>query len=252
MNGSFRSALTLSLAIVLSAFIISSSYLKAKRLDQTIRVTGSSKKRIKSDLMIWRTSLTAESTSLADAYAKLSRNVEKTKAFLVSQGFPENQVIASAVTTITIRSSRGTQGQFSGDVDASGGAINGRVSGYSLKQSLEISSSEIDKLTVVSRQVTQLINQGILLESEEPQYLYTKLAEMKVAILAEASRDAKERAQQIAASTGSKIGEIRSAEMSVFQITAPNSNEMSGYGVNDTKSLEKDISAVVHVTFAVE
>ena len=55
MNGQFRSALALSLAIVLASIIGSSAYLKAKKLDQTIKVTGSAKRRIKSDLMVWRT-----------------------------------------------------------------------------------------------------------------------------------------------------------------------------------------------------
>jgi len=245
MNGSFRAALALSLSIVLSSAIASWSFLRAKKLSQTVQVTGSAKKRIKSDLIIWRASVTAESASLAEAYGKLSRDVEKTKVFLVKQGVPENQIVISAVATTPIR-----RGKTSRRED--GEAIAGRVAGYSLRQSLEVRSGDIDKITGISRQVTELINQAILLESEPPEYLYTRLAETKVVILAEAARDAKERAQQIAASTGSQVGEIRSAEMGVLQITAADSNEVSGYGENDTKSLEKDITAVVHVTFAID
>jgi hypothetical protein len=117
---------------------------------------------------------------------------------------------------------------------------------------LEIRSAEIDKLTEVSRKVTQLINQGILLESNEPEYLYTKLAELKVVMLADAARDGRERAAQIASSAGGKVGEMRSAEMGVLQVNAADANEISGYGVNDTKSVEKDVLAVVHVTFALD
>jgi hypothetical protein len=247
MNGTFRAALALSLSIILSSVIASWAFLHAKKLSQTIQVTGSAKKRIKSDLMIWNASVTAESASLADAYGRLSRDVEKTKAFLIRQGVPENQIIISAVSTTPVR-----HGKNSPSEDANVGAISGLVTGYSLKQSLGIRSSDIDRITSISRQVTELINQAILLESEEPQYLYTRIAETKVEILAEAARDAKERAQQIAASTGSRVGGIRSAEMGVLQITAADSSEVSGYGENDTKSLEKDITAVVHVTFAIE
>jgi hypothetical protein len=247
MNGTFRAALALSFSIILSSVIASWAFLHAKKLSQTIQVTGSAKKRIKSDLMIWNASVMAESASLADAYGKLSRDVEKTKAFLIHQGVPENQIIISAVSTTPVRRSRNSTAERE-----NGGAISGPVTGYSLKQSLGIRSSDIDKITSISRQITELINQAILLESEEPQYLYTRIAETKVEILAEAARDAKERAQQIAASTGSRVGGIRSAEMGVLQITAADSSEVSGYGENDTKSLEKDITAVVHVTFAIE
>lgn len=247
MNGNFRAAVALSLSIILSSVIASWAFLHAKKLSQTIQVTGSAKKRIKSNLMIWNASVTVESASLADAYGKLSRDVEKTKAFLIHQGVPENQIVISAVSTTPVR-----RGKNSPSEGANVGAISGPVTGYSLKQSLGIRSSDIDKITNISRQVTELINQAILLESEEPQYLYTRIAETKVEILAAAARDAKERAQQIAASTGSRVGGIRSAEMGVLQITAADSSAVSGYGENDTKSLEKDITAVVHVTFAIE
>ena len=255
MNGQFRSALALSLAIVLASLIASSAFLKAKRLDQTIKVTGSAKRRIKSDLMVWRTSVSAEAATLADAYSRLSRDVEKTKVFLVAQGFPENQIVISAVKTTPIRSSpRGLQKMQVAPEDAGSGSasFNNRVTSYTLMQSLEIRSAEIDKLTATSRKVTQLINQGILLESNEPEYLYTKLAELKVVMLADAARDARERAAQIVSSAGGKVGEMRSAEMGVMQVNAADANEISGYGVNDMNSVEKDVLAVVHVTFALD
>jgi hypothetical protein len=252
MNGQFRSALAISLAIVLASLIASSAFLKAKRLDQTIKVTGSAKRRIKSDLMVWRTSVSAEAATLADAYARLTRDVEKTKAFLVAQGFPENQIVISAVTTTPIRSSRGVQKFQAAPEDGGSASFNNRITSYTLTQSLEIRSAEIDKLTATSRKVTQLINQGILLESNEPEYLYTKLAELKVAMLADAARDARERAAQISSSAGGKVGEMRSAEMGVMQVNAADANEISGYGVNDMKSVEKDVLAVVHATFALD
>jgi hypothetical protein len=253
MDTQFRSVLTVSLAMVLSSYVASSMFLKAKKLDQTIRVTGSAQKRIKSDLMIWHTSVSAEAPTLPDAYAKLSRDVEKTKAFLISQGFPENQVIISAVTTTPVRTNtRGVQRQELASEDSGSAPLTGRVTSYSLTQSLEIRSTEVDKLSAVSRNVTQLINQGILLESNEPEYLYTKLAGLKVAMLADAARDARERAAQIVSSAGGKVGEMRSAEMGVMQVNATDADEVSGSGVNDTKSIDKDIFAVVHATFALD
>ncbi len=148
MNGNFRAALAISLALVISSWIASWAFLKAKRLDQTIQVTGSSRKRIKSDLMIWGASVTVEAPRLADAYAKLTHDVSEVRAFLVSQGFPESQIVTESVTTTQLR--RQSQ-KYQGEAE-------GPVSGYQLQQSLRIRSTEIDKLTAVSRNVTQLIN----------------------------------------------------------------------------------------------
>ncbi|MGH9747343.1 MAG: SIMPL domain-containing protein [Candidatus Acidiferrales bacterium] len=250
MNENLRSALAVSAAIVLFSMIGSWAYLHGKALGDTIQVTGSAKKQIKSDLMIWKASVSSEAASLPEAYAKLTRDVEKTKAFLVAQGVPEDQIVTSAVTTTTLR--RGPVQRTANSNAGDSTALNSQVAGYQLKQSVEVRSTDVDKVTAVSREVTELIPLGILLESEDPAYLYTHLAETKVEILAAAARDARERARQLADSTGSRVGGMRSAEMGVLQITAADANNVSDYGENDTKSLNKDITAVVHVTFALK
>jgi hypothetical protein len=136
--------------------------------------------------------------------------------------------------------------------DGEGGEESGRITGYSLRQELEVRSTDVDKIEKLAREATELINQGILIESNAPEYHYTKLGDLKIEMLSEAAKDAKQRAQQIASSTGSSIGSMRSARMGVLQITPADSNDVSGEGMNDTTSLDKDITAVVNVTFAVD
>ena len=88
--------------------------------------------------------------------------------------------------------------------------------------------------------------------SQPPEYLYTKLADVRTVMLGEATKDARTRAESIARAAGSDIGAVREVRMGVFQITPRNSTEVNDYGINDTSSLEKDITAVVRVTFAVK
>ena len=71
-------------------------------------------------------------------------------------------------------------------------------------------------------------------------------------MVAEATKDAKARAEAIAGSTGNRIGSVQSAQTGVFQITSRNSTEVSNSGIYDTSSLEKDITAVVSVKFAMD
>jgi hypothetical protein len=115
-----------------------------------------------------------------------------------------------------------------------------------------VRSNDVDKIGQIAREATELINQGILIESMAPEYTYTQLGGLKIEMLAEAAKDAKVRAEQIAQSTGSSIGSVRSARMGVLQITPADSNEVSDSGMNDTSSLEKDITAVVNIGFAVD
>ena len=91
-----------------------------------------------------------------------------------------------------------------------------------------------------------------MIESAAPSYIYTKLADLKIAMLADATKDATTRAQQIAGNSGSKLGPILDARMGVMQINPAHSYETSDSGRNDTSSFEKEITAVVSARFALE
>jgi hypothetical protein len=236
----FNAGFAIAVALVLSSIVGAWAYTHAKKGDQTVTVTGSAKKRIKSDLVIWRSGVTYQATQLSDAYKSLSDNVPKVKQYLISKGIPENQITVSSISSQTLH-----------EKDASG-EETGKITGYSLRQELEVRSNDVDKISQIAREATELINQGILIESMPPEYHYTKLGDLKIEMLSEAAKDAKARAQQIASSTGSQIGSLRSAKMGVLQITPADSNEVSDSGMNDTTSLEKDITAVVNVSFEVD
>jgi len=115
-----------------------------------------------------------------------------------------------------------------------------------------VRSNDVQKIAQVAREATELINQGILIESNSPQYYYTQIGDLKIEMLGEAAKDAKVRAERIASSTGNSIGSVRSAKMGVLQITAADSTEVSDSGVYNTSTIEKDMTAVVNIGFAVD
>lgn len=233
-------SVVVALGLVIATIIGGSFFVKGKRGDQTITVTGSARKRIKSDLVIWRAAVSYQAPVLADAYRSLSESVPRVKAYLVGKGIPENQITISSISSQTLHGKE------------SDGSETSEITGYSLRQELSVRSNDVDKIEKIAREATELINQGILIESMPPEYSYTQLGSLKIEMLAEAAKDAKVRAEQIAQSTGSSIGSVRTARMGVLQITAADSNEVSDSGMNDTSSIEKDITAVVNIGFAVD
>jgi len=236
----FNAGFAVAVALVLSSIVGAWAYTHVKNGEQTITVTGSARKRIKSDLVVWRAGVSYQASQLSEAYKALSDNVPKVKQYLISKGVQENQITISSISSTTLHEKN------------SDGEETGQITGYSLRQELMVRSNDVDKIDKLAREATELINQGILLESSPPEYLYTKLGDLKIEMLAEAAKDAKVRAQQIASSTGSSIGSVRTARMGVMQITPADSNDVSDSGMNDTSSLEKDITAVVNVGFAVD
>jgi hypothetical protein len=236
----FNAAFAVAVSLVISAAILGWFFAKAKKPDEAITVTGSARKRIKADLVIWSATVTYQSEKATDAYRSLSESIPRVKQYLISKGISENEITISAVTTTAVRKTN------------ENGVGTSEISGYALKQSLEVRSSDVDKVAAVAREATELINQNILIESNAPEFLYTKLGDMKIEMLGDAAADAKTRAERIAASTGSKVGSVRSAKMGVIQVTAADSTDVSDEGISDTSSIDKDIAAVVNVSFAVE
>ncbi len=74
----------------------------------------------------------------------------------------------------------------------------------------------------------------------------------KVELLADASKDARDRATQIATHAGGKITSLIVAHMGVMQVNPAYSTSVSSEGNNDKTSLEKDALAIVTASFAVE
>lgn len=239
-SSGFMGSAVLAVGIVIATIIGGWFFVKGKRNDQTITVTGSAKKQITSDLVIWRAALSYQAPALSDAYKSLSEAIPKVRAYMVSKGIADNQITASAISSQTLHGR------------TADGAETSEITGYSLRQELEVRSNDVQKISQIAREATELINQGILIESGTPEYHYTKLGDLKIEMLAAAAKDAKERAAKIAESTGSSIGSVRNARMGVLQITPLNSNEVSDSGMNDTSSLEKEITAVVNIGFAVD
>lgn len=233
-------AIVLALGFIIGAWIISSTWKYVSRSNVTITVTGSASENIRSDFAIWRGTFSDESYTLAESYAKLKSSNEKVNSYLLSKGFPQEKIVMSSINTTTLY------------INDNQGIPTNEISGYRLSQDVSIESNDVDKIDNLSREATELINEGVEITSPTPQFLYTKLGDLKIQMIGRASRDAKERAEQIAESTGNSIGEVRSSRMGVMQINAKNSTEVSDYGINNTSSLEKTVTAVVNVSFSIK
>lgn len=240
ITGNIIIAIIVALAIVAASMILADGVVKIKGGNNRIIVTGSAKQQITSDLIVWSGSFNAKSPVLQDAYAQLEAEKSRVMDYLVKQGVPEKEIVFSSINTGTYYIIL-PNGQYTSDIDY-----------YELYQSVTISSEEIDKITEISRNVTELINEGIQFQSNSPQYMYTKIADMKVTMLAEATKDARKRAEMIAENAGNALGKLTYADMGVIQITPRYSNEVSDYGMNDTYSLEKEITAIVHCEFEIQ
>lgn len=230
-------ALILAVALLASVSIATYGFVKSRVQVNTITVTGSAKKQIKSDYVTWKGSFSRQSKSLSDAYSKLQGDLVIVKDYLNKEGISDKDYTVSAVNT-QVNYIMLPNGYMSSEVDS-----------YKLSQDIDLRSGDIEGITKISRESTKLIQDGVQFQSLAPMYFYTKIADLKVDMLALATKDARNRADKIAENAGAKLISLKNAKMGVFQITPINSNDVSDYGINDTSSIEKEIMSVVNCTF---
>jgi hypothetical protein len=122
--------------------------------------------------------------------------------------------------------------------------------GYRLDQSIQVSSADVVGVPRLAADCLALLADGVVLQTERIEFIYTKLAETRVQMMAEATADARRRAEEIAGKGGRRLDRLRSAKMGVVQVNALHGTETSWEGNLDTTSLDKTITTTVSAEFA--
>ncbi len=239
-NSLFLPSAILGISFIIGVVFFTNAWKSSQSANQTISVTGSAKKEIVSDLGFLRGTISVQSSTSESAFAELNRQKPILISYLERKGFPKDKIEFNTINSYPVyeMSEQGYQ--------------TGRINGYIYSQRIEIQSTDVNKIKELSLDITSLIEKGVSFNVEQPEYHYTKMADLKIEIQAAAAKDAMIRAQKIAEATDRDLGPMRSARMGVLQITPKFSNAISDYGINDLSSIEKEIIGVVNASFEIE
>ena len=226
-------AALLALGLLFAAVIFGAFFYNARADASTIQVVGSANQRFTSDTAKWRLTLSrrVDTGNMAAGYRQLRSDLR-----LVLVRLQESGIDSSAVTIQPVNAN-----QIWGP--------EGRQEGYNLMQSLIVVSDDPDRLERIAINPGPLLESGVVLEGSYLEYFYSQIAELKRALLSEATADARQRAEEIVGESGGSLGRMVTGRAGVFQITEPFSTEVSGMGMYSTATKEKEISVTVHATF---
>jgi hypothetical protein len=229
--------LFLATGLCLASLVLARAWTRIAE-SQVVNVTGSARKNVRSDLVVWRANFSVDAPTLLEAQQKLRADHAKVAAFFSTRGIEGFAASPVQIREITAR-------QRNGEEDTT---TTVRV-GYRLSQSLEVRSPDVERLPRLAGDSSELLEQGVAFMSEGFEFIYTKAGDAKIEMMAEATKDARACAEQIAQQGGGAIKELRSARMGVVQINPLYSGATSWEGNNDTTALEKTITATVAATF---
>jgi hypothetical protein len=210
---------------------------------QLVDVSGSARKNVRSDLVIWRANFSTEAPTLLEAQRQLHADLAKVGAWLTAKGLTDFRVQPVQIRELTAQHMLQTKDEQTSSE---------RRTGYRLTQPIVVRSGDVERVPQLGGEATALIEQGVTFVSEGLEFIYTPVAEAKIEMMAEATKDARARAEQIATQGGRQLDGLRTAHMGVVQINPLYSSSTSWEGNNDMKSLDKTIIATVNATFALK
>ena len=236
-------AIIFSIAIVVAAYLLGSSYVKRATPPGVIAVTGSGSEDFTSDLIVWEGTFSQTNLQLQAAYEQLNKDKETVRKYLISKGIGEDNFVFNSVQTIEQREPQYQNGNYIGEI----------FRGYELRQTVKIESKDVPMVEQVSREITELLQKGVQFNSTPPRYYYTKLSDLKIQMIAAATEDARIRAERIAENSKSDLGSLKSADLGVFQIIGQNSGEdFTWGGAYNTADKKKTASVTMRLEFEID
>jgi len=230
-------ALIVAVGLVLAGGAIGRGFSEARLADRYVSVKGVAEREATADLALWPIPFVAADDDLVRAQASINETTRKIRAFLVAQGIDTSEARLGSLR-VTDRQANPYQAGEAGRR-------------FIVRQVLIVRSTEPAKVLLASQRVGELVQTGVVLSSGEeygpggPTFLFTKLNEIKPAMIAEATSRAREAAEQFAHDARSRLGGIRQASQGVFVILPRD----QAPGVSEESQLQKVVRVVSTVDY---
>lgn len=202
-------AALLAVGLALGGWFVGDGFLRSRLEDRVVSVKGVAEREIAADLALWPMRFVRTSNQLAEAQRQIAADARTVQDFLAAAGLPRDAVEVQSLEVNDLLA----QAYRSGPIE----------SRFIVAQTLMVRTSEVGKVAQASQNIGELVTAGVVLggegqSSSGPIYLFTRLNDVKPAMIAEATKSAREAAEQFARDSGSRITGIRRASQGLFQI----------------------------------
>lgn len=234
----------LAVGMIIAALLLTNAAKQFANANQSITVKGTAEKEVKADKAIWKTSITVFSDSVTSALPTLQQHVAHAQKELSKSNIikPEQLTISDWTSTPEYE-----------DYKDANGDDRRRLKGYSVSQNIGAVFNDVTIPEKLNQVVNQLILENIDIAKADTQYLVSNIENVKLSLIASATKNASDRAAEFAKSGNVNVGNMRSASQGVFQVSAPLSTGSDEYGGEyDTSTIDKVARVVVTVNYGIK
>ena len=205
----------LAFGLIAGGYLMGDGLVRMKQSDRAVTVRGLAERDATADLATWTIAYSAKAGDLQSAQAKVDNDTKAIRSFFTSLGFD----------TEALQPTGANVSQFN---------ENGTPT-YTVKQRLSLRTTDIKRAEAAVKRQFDLVKSGVELEEGSGMsYTFTKLNDIKPAMIAQATKDARKSAEQFAKDSGTGVGSIKSATQGYFEVTARDGDSTGGWGISDT------------------
>ncbi|MBW8303383.1 MAG: SIMPL domain-containing protein, partial [Brevundimonas sp.] len=162
--------------------------------------------------------------------AQIDAHLVVVRRFLAAQGYPADAVTLGRLE-VADRRSREYGSQDGGPR-------------FILAQTVIVRTTDVARVQATTRALNDLVRQGVVLQDfNGPTYIFTKLNDVRPAMIAEATASARSGAAQFAKDSGAPLGSIRQANQGSFEILP-----REGYG-DASQSPDQRVRVVTTISY---
>jgi uncharacterized protein len=202
-NGLLIAAVLLALAIVLGGYLLGDGLRRARMADRAVTVRGLAERNVTADLATWTIAYSEQGTELGPVQAAVDEKSRAVRAFFKRHGFTDQDLSDTGASVSQFYDSN--RGQNS----------------VTVRQKIQLRTKDVMKARRAFARQADLIRSGVALEEGSGMvYSFTRLNQIKPEMIAEATRNARQSAQQFARDSGTGVGGIKQATQGYFSIGA--------------------------------
>lgn len=195
--------------LVALGLLLGQGAMRVKSLERTVAVKGLSEREVPADVAIWPLTFREASNDLNALFETIQRKNALIAEFLAGHGIA-NEAITISPPAVTDR-----HAQAYGDT-------SNIVYRYSGGSTVTVYTNDVETVRNAMKDVISLGKKGVALSGEEyqnqTQFVFSGLAELKPAMIEEATKNARAVAEKFAADSESRLGKIKSASQGQFSI----------------------------------
>ena len=212
-------AALLAVGIIAGGYLLGDGLKRARLADRAVTMRGLAERDVTANLATWTITFTAQGTELAPVQAESDQDAATVLAFFRAAGFPAEAVSDGG----------GSVNQFFD--------TNRNANSVTITRRIQLRTNDVMRARAAFARQFELIRGGVAIqEGSGIQYSFTQLNTIKPAMIAQATQNARQAAEQFAHDSGTGVGGIRSATQGYFSIGARDGDvaEEGGSGGGDS------------------